>query len=783
MHVRSNSRRHRRAAPGAGPRSTPAPRPAAPPLASLGALAAGFGLSLLPALSAAQGAAPPPPRAASAPAEATLPTVRARAATAPEEKGKDALQTNTTTIGKGSQEIRDVPQSLTVVTEKLLDDAKLDSLRQALHYTAGISFAATENGTDQDIRLRGFPVATTGDLLIDGMKDPSQYDRDTFNLDRIEVLRGSASMLFGRGSTGGVINQVTKKPSRLASSELVTTVGTGSYLRSTGDFNVPLGENAAVRLNAMFNTADNHGANIDKHGLAASVGWGLGTRDEFTLGGFWLEVDNRPPSSIRYLQGSVASAIPPKNYYGTDSDYLRGEAGYVSGSWLHELGGGGTVRTQFRTGVSKRDAWYTVAGFCGAPLNAAGACPAGSPAVTSIDGNTPLTRTGLAPRRDRLNGTYVQSDFSKRLEFAGMRHELLAGVDFADESANRYGAFGTVGTNYNKGGTTVGTPDDGRVLSVAPTFRPSNDFDGRAYGAYVQDLVAVTPEWKVLGGIRYDRFKADMLTRAYTAAAPTTPSSTTESKLSYPSLWSYRTGVLWQPSATQSYHVSYGTSFNTSADTYQYTTQQIADVDAEKSRNIEVGAKLDWLEGALSTRLAIFRTEKYNERTTDSDFAGTFPVLSGKRHAQGVEFDVVGIVARGVEMYLSYSWIHKATIDKVGTAVAPGIVGSAVGLTPKHSGALWMSWQALPALRLAGGVRGASENRPLQGTTGAASTTARVPGYVAYDSMAEYAFTRDVYAQLNVTNLTDKLYGDQLYPGFYTPGEARSVKLTVGARF
>ena len=122
-------------------------------------------------------------------------------------QGKDAFQTRRTSIGRGTQDLRDIPQSVTVLTEKLIDDARLDTLKEALHYTAGITFSATENGTDQDIRIRGFPAATAGDLLIDGMRDPSQYERDTFNLERVEVVRGSASMLFGRGSTGGVIDQ------------------------------------------------------------------------------------------------------------------------------------------------------------------------------------------------------------------------------------------------------------------------------------------------------------------------------------------------------------------------------------------------------------------------------------------------------------------------------------------------------------------------------------------------------------------------------------------------
>ncbi|MEN9671063.1 MAG: hypothetical protein RL018_1340, partial [Pseudomonadota bacterium] len=142
-------------------------------------------------------------------AEKTLaPVLVIEKAIAPE--GKDAVRATETSIGKGKQALRDIPQSVTVVTEKLIDDRNLDTLKEALHNTAGISFLAAEGG-EEDIRLRGFSLAATGDIFVDGMRDPAFYDRDTFNNDRIELLRGSASMLFGRGSTGGAVNQVSKQ--------------------------------------------------------------------------------------------------------------------------------------------------------------------------------------------------------------------------------------------------------------------------------------------------------------------------------------------------------------------------------------------------------------------------------------------------------------------------------------------------------------------------------------------------------------------------------------------
>ncbi|MEJ7685568.1 MAG: TonB-dependent receptor [Variovorax sp.] len=745
-----------------------------------------------------------------------------------EYQGRDQVQTRKTNIGKGSQEIRDIPQSINVITEKLIDDVKLDTLKDALHYSAGITFAATENGTDQDIRLRGFPVATVGDLLIDGMRDPSQYDRDTFNLDRIEVLRGSASMIFGRGSTGGVINQVSKKPLLSDQTDVVGTIGSRGYYRGTGDFNIRTGEESAFRLNAMWNKADNGGAKVDKYGVAPSYSWGIGTRDEFTVGLFHLDVDNVPLAAIRWLPtgargitgyttggsptlGSFGSIAPIKagNFYGTTADKLLGKATYGTGAWTHRFDDGGELRTQVRSGTFERNQWSTAAGF--------GTTNGLPTTYANLSDATVLTRSGLTPRKDEYTGSYLQSDYSKSVSWGGVRHELLAGVDASKEGANRYQNDAFVNNGFRgralgtRPNTRVGTPNDGAGLSgtlVEPVYRDASAYSAKSFGAYFQDLIQVTPHWKVLGGIRYDRLSGDFDQFSYANPSCARPDAATPGYVQTPGCsdpreryspgspspvattthlsqgeWSYRTGALYQPSASQSYHLSYSTSFNSSADTYQYVSPQIANTPPEKSRNIELGAKLDWLDGKLSTRAALFRTEKINERTADSDFAGSSYVLSGKRHSQGLEVDIVGRLTPQWEIYLSYSFIPKATIDQVGSTATPGTVGSRVGLTPKHSGAAWISYQATPKLRFGGGLRGASENRPLQGASGAASLSNSTPGYVVGDLMAEYKFTPDLYTQVNITNVTNKLYGDQLYPGFVIAGTPRTVLFTVGARF
>src|SRR4051812_4337622 len=132
---------------------------------------------------------------------------------------------------------KDVPQSLTIVNDKLMHDQGTDTFKGALRNVPGITFEAGEGGRIGDsIRLRGFSVS--GDIYLDGIRDIAQYNRDTFNDDRIEVLRGSSSTLFGRGSTGGVVNQVSKAPRLSDRTVIDATVGDGNYARVAADYNI-----------------------------------------------------------------------------------------------------------------------------------------------------------------------------------------------------------------------------------------------------------------------------------------------------------------------------------------------------------------------------------------------------------------------------------------------------------------------------------------------------------------------------------------------------------------
>ena len=747
------------------------PRPTALPL---GALAAGVGLSLIGSAALAQSVAPPDVTPSSAQVSSaddtsvqTLPSVTVKAQADRKPAAKTSYQAASTSIGKGKQALRDVPQSITVVTEKLIDDRNLDDLKDLLRTTAGITFQAGETG-EEDVRLRGFSLSQAGDLYIDGMRDPSLYERDTFNNDRVEVLKGSASMLFGRGSTGGVVNQVSKQPFLMTQHEVEATVGTGNEVRLTGDFNIKTGDSAALRMNIMTHEADNDGATVSKKGFAPTYRWGIGTSDEFTVGLMHLEYDNNPIYNHPWftVDGKIVPKLDAQNFYGLDSDYNRGNATYGTLSHLHRFGDGGELKTTLRHGRYQRELLATVRRFgAGTTLNNFNA----NTVLTSIsvNQNTGAITYNSKGRIAETDITALQSDYSNKFTLGGLKHSLITGLDLMLEAANRANSYGNPSMIPD---TTVGSPNNGatNIDSRAPVA--FNTFDTRTFGLYAQDVIELTPAVKLVAGLRHDRFKA-----SYDTAAGVHFDRSDN-------LTSQRLGALFQPSDWASFHASYGTSFNTSGDTYQFAVQgpstKDANTPAEKSRNFEIGTKLDLFDQRLSVNASAFYTEKYNERNTDPDTAATQQLLSGKRHAKGLDIDIAGQITPKWDAFFSYTWIPVARIDK--SNVTTGNAqrqGDRPGLTPKHSASLWTTYQLAHKWRVGGGLNHRGEQNP------EGNRALMADAFTTLDLMAEYKIDSSMSVKVNVTNVTDELYADSLYRGFYAPGAARSVQVALKASF
>ncbi|MEO8526378.1 MAG: TonB-dependent receptor, partial [Caldimonas sp.] len=481
--------------------------------------------------------------------------------------------------------------------------------------------------------------------------------------------------------------------------------------------------------------------------------------------------------------------IDPKNYYGAASDYNASSATYATLDHVHRFKGEGRLHTTLRNGFYDRDQRASAIRFCVRSVNGAGVvtnpdCPAVPPTQSTINDSTPLVR-GTNNKVQDLHTTYAQSDYSNAFSLLSMRHEVLTGIDLAREKFDNFnvGALPAgVVLDKNTPRPTLGRPDDGTSVDESQRIkRIAADFDANALGIYVQDLVQVAPAWKVLAGLRWDHFHGTYRTYS-TATSAATPviGTQTANRERTDTPWSKRAGLLYQPNDRMSFHFSYGTSFNTSGDTYQYDTQTV-NTPPESSENLELGAKLDLFDGNLSTRLAVFRATKFHERNRDPDSAADAALLSGKRHTAGIELDLAGRITPRWEVYGSYAWTPIARIDVGAPGSVPGVgegEGTRSSMTPRHSGTIWSTYQVSEKFRFGGGLNARSSQTPNRNPAGIVA-----PKFVTADLLAEYAFSEQTSIKANLLNVTNKLYADSLYTGHYIPGQPRTFFVTVATKF
>ncbi len=673
------------------------------------------------------------------------------------DRAAQTYQSGVTSVGKMPLAAKDIPQSLTIVNEKLIHDQGKDSLKSALENVVGITFEAAEGGRVGDnIRLRGFSAA--GDIYMDGMRDIAQYNRDTFNIDRVEVLRGAASMLFGRGSTGGVINQVNKQPRLMNDNEVNATFGTQGYQRYQGDFNFKVGDDAAFRINAMTTDGNGRGdiasAQTHRRGLALDYRWGIGTSDEFQVSYYHLHYNDRPDWGFGWLNSRPAPSPTNTYWYGLDSDFQNDKADSLTFSHSHRWDDGSTLKTAIRDGYYSRSMWATQSSF------------AAGTTVFNLGPNTVVNRRTNAKSGEEHH-TFFQTDYITSAQWFGLKNSILIGGEYAVENSSRstYPNLTAI-----KASTTVGNPNSAG-LSSNLVDRFATRFKATTLGLYVQDTIDLTPQWKLVGGLRVDRFSGDY-DRSGNALPNNTPLSRSDNLLSK------RLGLMYQPTDEVSYYAAYGTSFNTSGDLYQFDPQT-ANTPPESSRNLEIGAKWELYEGDLSLRTALARTDKYNERNTDIDTANNSFLLSGQRHTDALEFEVAGRISPQWDVFAGLGFL-RAVIDKSGSnAAGQAEVGQNPGLSPIRQANLFTTYRIGDKWRVGGGITAVSQNKPANSVTSAN----RAPGYAKVDALVEYTINQDNTVKLNIDNAFNKVYFNSLYRGFAAPGPERSMRMTLTSKF
>jgi len=681
-----------------------------------------------------------------------------------EASGKNDYNTDFSTIGGGvPMLIRDIPQSVTIVNSALMQAQGATSLADALRNVPGITIGAAEGGSiGNNFNLRGFSART--DLYLDGMRDRGQYYRDVFALDAVEVLQGPSSMLFGRGSTGGIINQVSKLPTLAPIGTAIFSVGTQPSVRATVDFNQAMDGSSAFRVAAM--AQDVHSTrdvmkNQD-YGIAPSIRWGIGQQTEITLNAMFMYNHDMPDYGLPPVNGAPAE-VNRKNFYGATDDRTNQDIANLNATIGHRI----TDKVKLRN--QTQYSHYTIDARESGPNNVGTISSSGAYAAfpaTNLSNTTPLPYdvlyVGLGSHdRDITDWSlYNQTDLIAEFVTGPVAHQLIVGLELGKDSNDTQ--------NYSR--NIPGNPNNYfRAVSLqSPAYDPAGGIpqvtgnlvqsSATDIAPYINDTMSFGNTWKVVAGIRYDHYKAELTN---SINLPASASQTVN-------FTSVRAGVIYQPTETQSYYFSYGTSFNPSLETLALTNGQQS-LDPETSRQYELGAKWDFFDGQLSVTSAIFDIEKDRVRSQIS--AGVYE-LTGDIRVKGFQASVSGRITPAWQVFGGYTYLDAEIVK---ASVLDNTQGKVPANTPKNSASMWTAYNLTREWQAGTGVAYMSDRYASN------NNAVKAPDYFRWDAMVAYIQPRYT-VQLNVFNLTNHLNYDALIPsdrGRSVPGTNLQALLSV----
>ncbi len=693
-------------------------------------------------------------------------------------------------VGKTKQTVHEVPQAITVVTKELMKDQNQFTLKEALHNVAGLTFNAAEGGRIGDnMNLRGF--YTFGDMYLDGIRDASQYNRDAFNLESVDVLRGGAAMLFGRGQAGGVISQQSKTPKTDDFANLSASIGENEFWRTSADINKKIGDSTAVRLNAMKAggrpTTRNNVKN-ESEGIAPSLTFGLNTDDEITLSHMFLKTHLTPDYGVPFYNKQPLG-VPKETFYGFEQDYEDNKVNITTLAYTHKFSKDTELRSVLRKADYLRDNWA---------IAAQGYTPSTGAVSRSLKGNGAQEQT-----------VTWQNDFNTKFEALGLKHEVLLGTELLHERQTRWShtslssvypnipnasgaAYGLSGTGtklanngvyYTRssptGAWTATLPDS--VLSpsssIPSAYLPwygnkdriiSGRYIGKTIALYGQDVIEMAKGWKLMAGMRHDRLRMDYYDGSLTKTG----------ELKYNEN-SYRAGISYEPTKNQHYYLAWNNSFNTTGDLYSFSNKY----DPEKSITYELGAKWELLDGDLSLRTSIYRTIKDWERNTDVESASSNPILTKRRHTDGIELEAAGRITDDWDVFAGIA-VMDARVDEEGPGKSSVYRDERPPNAADYTYNLWTTYKLNRNWKIGGGFEGKSDRYAYSYGTATSFSPNTVPGYIKGDAMVSYS-KKDYTIQLNVKNITDVKYYDAVYinGGFVVPGSGRTAVVTMDYRF
>jgi catecholate siderophore receptor len=693
----------------------------------------------------------------------------------------------------------DTPQTVNVVPQQVIQEQRANTMEDALRNVTGITFSAGEGGQQGDSPfIRGFTAR--GDIFRDGIRDPGWYTRDLFSIDRVEVYKGPSGFAFGRGSTGGAINNVTKLPligSTFAEGTLTGTTGPG--VRAEMDAN-GMKDNITGRISALYEELDTPTRDnvwTKRWGMAPSATTQLSDSTRATLSYIYQGEESVPDYGFPWLPppiySSTRGALTNAGYNGNGTavtptplsrntflgfrsgpfaDVVDTEAHIVTAKIEHEFSPGTTLTNATRYMRINRFAMPT------APRNLGLAGQLAGPATTPTAGYPVDQMTiGLQHWENQTNNMQLinQADFVSKFDTGILKHTFNTGLELSREI--RHQQRDNLCYPVSGGSTPAGAPVCRTDLSD-PSPNGSTPADTgwggpqdtlmTNFGAYVGDQIKITKYLELMGALRYDYLRT-----TYDDLTQTVPAN--QHLQSTDSMLGWRYGIVFHPVRNTSVYYSQGVSFNPSSELGTLSTGTVGTAPEETNVK-EIGAKADVLDGRLSLTAALFRTDKTNMRVPldpTQTGAAAIQILDGVARSEGFELGAVGKLTDKWSMFVGYTQLRTEILETTDLSQ----LGRQLPNAPPRSFSLWTTYDITPQLTVGGGATYNSD------TYANAQNTEYVPEYWKVDLMANYKLDAHSSIQLNIYNLTDAFYYAQYYAGQAVPAPGRYASLSFRTRW
>jgi catecholate siderophore receptor len=637
----------------------------------------------------------------------------------------------------------DTPQAITVISKEQMQDQAMQTMADVIRYVPGVMTAQGEGNRDTAV-FRG--NSSTSDFYMDGVRDDVQYYRDLYNIERVEAVKGANAMIFGRGGAGGLINRVSKQPQWRTQREASLSLASWQGRRAAIDLDQALGLQAAVRLNAMYETALSYRTGVDgeRAGIHPTLALRAGANTYVVVGYEHFRDERTADRGISSFNGRPVEADPSAFFGNAELSNTWSRVHAFTASLEHDFGNGLTVRN--RTRLAAYDKFYQNV-FATSTVRANG--------TLDIGGYNNATE-----RENRIS----QTDFTYSVKSGAVLHKLAFGVELGRQHTDNL--RNTAYNSSNGTATTVALSNP--HVSGPLTFRQSatdasNTGVATATSLYLQDQAELSRTWQAVLGLRVDRFKVDFLNRrdGKTYAVRDQPLSP-------------RAGLVYKPFDAMSFYASYSVAFVPRAG------EQLASLtaannafDPEQFRNVELGAKWD-ARPDLALSAAVYQLKRSNV-VIPGPLGSNTSILADGQLSKGVELGWSGKLGPAWSVAGGYAW-QQARLTATASPTAKD--GAMIAQVPKHMLSLWNRAELAPRWAAALGL---VFRDSIYTST---SNAVQLPAFTRVDGALFYTVDKQYRVQLNVENLLDKkYYAAANSDSNITPGAPRSFKLSATAFF